>query len=150
MSAIVKERSNVLNVEVISKKADRRNVNDRNVKCNELELHRGMVVFCKLPDCNGSIQSGSRPVVLVGNEKSLKYSSVITCVPLTSKMTKKPLPTHVLLTQENTPCILKQSIALGEQILSVNKSDIERVIGTVSDEIMQKINIAMLIQLGLM
>ena len=145
MSVIVKERSNVLNVEVISKKTDR-----RNVKGNELELHRGMVVFCKLPDNNGSIQSGTRPVVLVGNEKSLKYSSVITCVPLTSKMTKKPLPTHVLLTQENTPCILKQSIALGEQILSVNKSDIERVIGTVSDEIMQKINIAMLIQLGLM
>ena len=155
MSTIVKERSNVLNVEV-SKRSSGNDVRG-NVKGNcerrnvsELDLHRGMIVFCKLPDNNGSIQSGSRPIILVANEKSLKYSSVFTAIPLTSRMTKKPLPTHVLLTPENTPCLLKQSIALGEQILSINKSDIERVIGTVSDEIMQKINKAIMIQLGLM
>lgn len=152
MSTIVKERSNVLNVEVSGRKNDVRgnvkgNCERRNV--SELELHRGMIVFCHLSN-NGSIQSGTRPIILVGNEKSLKYSSVFTAIPLTSRMTKKPLPTHVLLTPENTPCLLKTSIALGEQILSVNKSDIERVIGTVSDEIMQEVNKAMMIQLGLM
>lgn len=155
MSAIVKERSNVLNVEV-SKKADRRNVNDRNVKGNgeTLELKRGMIVFVDLGSVDegrsSSVQKGKRPCLIVSNNANNKFSGNLSVIVLTSKMTKKPLPTHVLLTTDEVSYLKVNSICLCEQILTISKSDIERVIGTVSDKVMQEVNKAMMIQLGLM
>ena len=112
MSAIVKERRNVLNVEV-SKKEDRRNVkgNDRNVKGNSetLDLKRGMIVFVDLGSVDegrsSSVQKGKRPCLIVSNNANNKFSGNLSVIVLTSKMTKKPLPTHVLLTTDEVSCL---------------------------------------------
>ena len=45
-----------------------------------------------------SVQGGVRPVIVVSNNKANTYSSVITVVPLTSRIYKKRyLPTHVFM-----------------------------------------------------
>ena len=150
MSAIVKERSNVLNVEV-----SKRDVNGNDRRNNEeLELHRNMIVFADLGDIeennSNSVQKGKRPVLICSNNANNRFSPNVTCVILTTKITKRPLPTHVLLTKENTPCLLKDSVCCCEQIVTLPKTSIERIIGTVSDKVMQEVNKAMMIQLGLM
>ena len=47
-----------------------------------------------------SVQGGVRPVIVVSNNKANTYSSVITVVPLTSRIYKKRyLPTHVFISK---------------------------------------------------
>lgn len=112
-------------------------------------------IYCKndiymadLPlDKEGSLQSGCRPVVIVSNNFANAYSPVITVLPLTSRMRKRKLPTHVLIED----CGLNRwSIALAEQIMSINKSQLRQKIGSIASTTYEdKLREAMEIQLGL-
>ena len=101
---------------------------NKNKLHNNLDLKRGMIVFADLGGNKGSIQSGKRPVLICSNDMNNKYSSVLTVIPLTSKMSKRPLPTHVELNSENTPCLKFKSIALCEQIITLPKDSIDFII----------------------
>lgn len=68
-----------------------------------------------------SIQSGKRPVLVISNDKNNKYSPVVWVVPITSKLKKKSLPTHVAL----VGCGLsKESQALAEQTSIIDKKNL--------------------------
>lgn len=74
------------------------------------------------------MQAGRRPVLVISNDKANQHSPVITIIPITSKMGKAKLPTHVLIEE----CGLSSpSIALAEQITSINKERLGRKIGTI-------------------
>ena len=90
---------------------------------------RGDIFWAELGrDADGSLQAGGRPVLVVSNNKANQYSSVITVIPITSKMGKTKLPTHVLIKE----CGLsKPSISLAEQITSINKDRLDRKIGSI-------------------
>lgn len=90
---------------------------------------RGDIFWAELEgDAGSSMQAGARPVLVVSNNKANQYSSVITVIPITSKMGKTKLPTHVLIKE----CGLsKPSIALAEQITSINKDRLDRKIGSI-------------------
>lgn len=83
-------------------------------------------------DADGSLQAGGRPVLVVSNNKANEFSPVITIIPITSKMGKANLPTHVLIKE----CGLERpSIALAEQITSINKDRLGRKIGTIQQTV---------------
>lgn len=96
----------------------------------------------------GSIQAGLRPVLIVSNDKANQFSPVITIVPITSKIIgKKKIPTHVLLTNCGLP---QQSIALVEQITSINKCRLIRYMTTIKkSQFESQIKRAIEIQLNL-
>ena len=103
--------------------------------------------FANLPAVAGSIQSGMRPVVIVSNNAANKFSPVITAVPLTSNLHKTALPTHVLLRE---PGLTSPSLALCEQILSVDKSCLVKRIGSVESSFSRlALRHALLVQLNL-
>lgn len=111
---------------------------------NEI-IQRRDIWFCELPICEGSTQGGRRPCLVISNETCNKFSPVITVVVLTSKLLKNNLPTHVLLSHESG---LKQdSIALCEQILTVDKRSFRFKIGECAEEKMNLIDRALKIQL---
>lgn len=89
----------------------------------------GDIYMAKLDeDAEGSLQAGLRPVLVVSNDKANRYSPVINIIPITSKMGKKNLPTHVRL----KGCgLVRQSIILAEQITSLNKSQLVRYMGSI-------------------
>lgn len=88
-----------------------------------VELGRGI---------DGSLQAGARPVLVVSNDKANEHSPVITIIPITSRMGKKKLPTHVLIKE----CGLeKPSVALAEQITSINKDRLDRKIGSIKQTV---------------
>lgn len=91
----------------------------------------------------GSEQSGSRPGIIVSNNKANTYSPVVEVVYLTS-VRKKKLPTHVLIHG-----VKFSSIALCEQIHSVSVSRLGRRIGTLTEEEMNKVNQALKVSLEL-
>ena len=98
-------------------------------------------------DEEGCLQSGTRPVIVVSNDKANDFSPVINIIPITSRLSKKRLPTHVYLTR----CGLdRPSIALAEQIRSINKSKLIHKIGSIKNTTYEEqIKNAILIQLSI-
>lgn len=107
------------------------------------------VYWINLGEGNGSIQGGRRPCVIVSNDMANTFSPVIQVAPITSKISKKNLPTHVNV--EQGECGLsKDSTILLEQNMPINKTQILSYIGTITnEEISCKINQAIKIQMGI-
>ena len=57
-------------------------------------IKRGEVWLANLGDSVGSEQSGTRPVLIVSNNKNNIYSTTVTIIPLTSKHNKNNIPTQ--------------------------------------------------------
>ena len=106
---------------------------------------RGDVYFADLGVIFGSIQSGVRPVVVIQNDVGNKVSPTIIVVPLTSKI-KRPYPFHVSLEGYKG---LRTSVALCEQIVTINKSQLLSYVRHISEGDMKRIDCALLLSLGL-
>ncbi|WP_044477001.1 type II toxin-antitoxin system PemK/MazF family toxin [Oceanobacillus massiliensis] len=95
-------------------------------------------------------QNGIRPVIVVSNNKANSHSSVITVVPLTTKINKKRyLPTHVYIPVSKGSGLNSRSIALAEQVEAIDKERLIKKKGRVTSKvIMAKITMALQIQIG--
>ena len=123
----------------------------KNVNVNVVkELDRGVIAMVELPEGKGSIQGGLRPCVIVSNSASCKYSPVVICVPLSSNINKKKLPTHAIINPNPSDNKLKRaSIVLCEQIMTITKDSIRFVTGKMGSEDCERINECMKISLSL-
>lgn len=99
---------------------------------NSLEITRGTIVMVDLPLGNGSVQGGTRPAVVISNDKGNKFSPVLIVVPLTSRV-KKFMPTHHTIEPSMLNGLSKTSIALAEQIITVGKDMVRNVIGSLDE-----------------
>ena len=80
------------------------------------------------------------------NQTKYRHAPTVIIAPITSKTKKSNLPTHVKLTSK---CLERNSVALLEQIKTIDKTRIEAYIGTLSDDEMKPIEKALRISLGL-
>ena len=102
-------------------------------------IQRGSIAMIDLPIVGGSVQTGLRPCVIVSNNKANKFSPNIIAIPLTSR-TKKPMPTHHKILPSITNGLKVESTALAEQILTISKDCIKKVIGMLDEQHLEKIN----------
>lgn len=104
--------------------------------------------FAELPLKEGShVQGGRRPVVVVSNDLANKYSPVVSVIPLTSRLGKRDLPTHVSLYFDG---LTSRSLALCEQVTTVDKRLLTWRIGSVEDiHSRDALNRALAIQFGM-
>lgn len=103
------------------------------------EIKRGQIVMLDLPTVSGSVQNGLRPCVIISNNKANKFSPNVIAVPLTSR-NKKDMPTHYALQPSKVNGLKVTSTILAEQILTVSKNAIKRVIGVVEDQHIDNVN----------
>lgn len=101
---------------------------------------------------SGSLQCGPRPVMVVSNDMANTYSPVVTIIPLTGRANKKrSLPTHVLIPAFKGSGLTRPSLALAEQLTSIEKDRLTDYRGYVNDElIMAQVTKAMQVQIGAM
>lgn len=85
----------------------------------------------------GSEQGGYRPVIILQNNVGNRYSNTVTIAPVSSK-TKRPLPTHVII-RNNDGNLGDTSVVLLEQIRTIDKARLTKHIGVLSSETMAKI-----------
>lgn len=112
---------------------------------------RGDIYFVDFGDNTDSCkQSGIRPAVIVSNNRANVHSPIITVVPLTSKTNKKRLlPTHVFIPRYCGTGLYKNSLALAEQVATVDKKSLLDYRGRVRNrDIMDQITRALQIQIG--
>ena len=100
---------------------------------NNLEITRGTIIMVDLPLGNGSVQGGTRPAVVISNDKGNKFSPVLIVVPLTSRMDKKFMPTHHTIEPSMINGLSKTSIVLAEQIITVGKDMVRNIVGTLEE-----------------
>lgn len=95
----------------------------------------------------GSEQGGIRPVLIIQNNVGNKYSPTVIVTAITSKLDKAKLPTHIELSAEKYH-LPKDSVALLEQIRTLDKRRLREKITVLEDGKMKEINRAILISLG--
>lgn len=117
----------------------------------DIVVRRGNIVWVDFGTYNDkSKQGGVRPACIVSNNKCNKYSPVVTVVPITSKNKKKGLPTHIEVSKKDARGLMRDSVALTEQIHSIDKKDIRKVSGMIMNPlVMKRISHGILIQCGL-
>jgi mRNA interferase MazF len=95
-------------------------------------------------------QGGVRPAVIVSNNKNNHNSPVITVIPLTARVWKKRyLPTHVQIPKTKGSGLDKPSMALAEQVETLDKKRLGEKIGEITDSlVMDAITVALQIQIG--
>lgn len=112
---------------------------------------RGDIVIVDYGKRSGSEQFGLRPSLIISNNKNNIYSPTIVVLPLTSSKFKKKLPTHIELNKNNSG-VRMDSIIMAEQPRTIDKQYIQSTepLFQLSDELMNKVNIAIAIQFELM
>ncbi|MGI6064938.1 MAG: type II toxin-antitoxin system PemK/MazF family toxin [Bacillota bacterium] len=111
-------------------------------------IKRGEVFYAELNPVQGSEQGGTRPVLVVQNDIGNQYSPTTIILAITSQINKAKLPTHVELPKEKTG-LERDSVILAEQVRTIDKSRLQHKVTVLSNEIMEKVNRAVEISLGL-
>lgn len=111
------------------------------------QIKRGEIYYADLSPVVGSEQGGVRPVLIIQNDVGNKYSPTVIVSAITSQLSKAKLPTHIELPAEkyNLP---KNSVALLEQIRTLDKRRLQEKVTTLSPDKMREVNKALLISLG--
>ena len=114
-------------------------------------LTRGTVVLIDFGSGEGCEQNNIRPALIVSNDVCNRYSPVITVAPITSKVLKKRMPTHIFLSQTSGKYpIHRDSVVMMEQIRAVDRRRIcSKALFNLPEEDIRNANIALSIQLGL-
>ena len=106
-------------------------------------IRRGEIYYIDLSPVRNSEQGGIRPCVIVQNNKGNEHAPTTIVVPLTTK-SKKMLPTHRVV-REGT----KESIALCEQVRTIDKKRLKERMGMLDEDAMYQVNSALSISFGL-
>lgn len=104
---------------------------------------RGDIYYVDFGEKAGSEQGGVRPALVVSNNKANKHSPVVTVIPLSARVWKKKyLPTHVQIPLKKSSGLNKPSMALAEQVETLDKTRLGERIGEVLDDmIMEQITV---------
>lgn len=111
-------------------------------------IRRGDIYYADLRPVVGSEQGGVRPVLIIQNDMGNRHSPTVICAAITSRMNKAKLPTHVEIKAEDYG-IVKDSVILLEQVRTIDKSRLKEKVCHLNNEILEKINKALMISLSL-
>lgn len=113
-----------------------------------VEIKRGDIFLVNLEPIKGSEQRGIRPCLIIQNDKGNKYSPLTIIAPLTSKEFTKEFPTNVFLSKKDSK-LDKDSTILLNQIKTIDKSRIIKKVSSLSLFLMNQVDMAIKISLGL-
>jgi len=111
-------------------------------------VRRGDVFLANLEPVKGSEQGGIRPVLILQNDISNEYSPVVIVSAITSKIFSKEYPTNVFVSKKDSK-LPKDSTILLNQIRTIDKTRLTKKISFLSIFLMQKVDLALKISLGL-
>ena len=109
-------------------------------------VRRGDVYYADLSPVVGSEPGGVRPVVVAQNDKGNKYRKTIIIAPISKKMSKPPIPTHVIFSDSSLSYV---SMILCEQLRTIDKKRLGQWICTLDDKTIDKIDQAIRVSLNI-
>lgn len=113
-----------------------------------VNIRRGDIFLANLEPIKGSEQGGIRPVLIIQNDISNKYSPVTIIAAITSKIFEKEFPTNIFIKKENSR-LDKDSTILLNQIRTIDNSRLIRKVGSLDNFNLEKVDSAIKISLAL-
>ncbi len=113
-----------------------------------MNIKRGDVYFADLSPVVGSEQGGVRPVLVIQNDIGNRFSPTVIIAAITAQIQKAKLPTHVEIDAKRYG-FERDSVILLEQIRTIDKQRLTDKITHLDDEMMEKVNEALQISIGL-
>lgn len=113
-----------------------------------MEIKRGDIWLADLNPTRGTEQQGIRPVLIIQIDRANNISPHTIIAPFTTRIRTKLLPCHVAF-QAGEGGISQDSVLLTEQVRVIDKSRLERRIGTASKEKLEEVENAFRIITGL-
>ena len=111
-------------------------------------VKRGDVYFADLSPVVGSEQGGVRPVLVIQNDIGNRFSPTVIVAAITAQIQKAKLPTHVEIDAKRYG-FERDSVILLEQIRTIDKQRLTDKITHLDDEMMDNVDEALQISLGL-
>ncbi|MBO9131377.1 type II toxin-antitoxin system endoribonuclease NdoA [Bacillus sp. 165] len=111
-------------------------------------VKRGDVYFADLSPVVGSEQGGVRPVLVIQNDIGNRFSPTVIVAAITAQIQKAKLPTHVEIDAKKYG-FERDSVILLEQIRTIDKQRLTDKITHLDDEMMDRVDEALQISLGL-
>lgn len=108
-----------------------------------IELKTGDIVIVKLNNSIGHQQGGVRPAIVVSNNIGNRYSQTIKVLPGTTKRGGSNLPTHVHFSSSEVACLTQDTTFEAESSWVINKFQVVKKIGTLSEPQLYKVAEAM-------
>lgn len=104
--------------------------------------------FADLSPVVGSEQGGTRPVLIIQNDIGNRFSPTVIIAAITAQIQKAKLPTHVEIDAKKYG-FERDSVILLEQLRTIDKSRLTDRITQLDAKLMQEVDIALNISLGL-
>ncbi|MBM7838633.1 mRNA interferase MazF [Alkalihalobacillus xiaoxiensis] len=111
-------------------------------------VKRGDVYFADLSPVVGSEQGGVRPVLIIQNNIGNRFSPTVIVAAITAQIQKAKLPTHVEISSSKYG-FDRDSVILLEQVRTIDKQRLTDKITHLDDKMMQSVDKALTISLGL-
>lgn len=125
------------------------------IKNKSTNIHYGDIVWVDLGVLCGSEQGGTRPALVISNDKNNLHSPIISIVPLSSSKFKRDhksyLPTHITISPNETGVsgIDRDSVVMCEQTRAIDKSRVISKSGHIENQyIIDALNRALTIHFG--
>jgi len=115
---------------------------------NGMIIKRGNIFLANLEPIKGSEQGGIRPVLIIQNDISNKYSPVVIIAAITSKMFDKKFPTNVFVSKKDSKLDRDSNILLN-QIRTIDNSRLIKRIGSLDNFIMNQVDKSLKVSLSL-
>jgi len=127
-------------------------LNDTGIDLRSVKAMRGWIALCNYGNVLDSEQGGTRPSLIISNNLGNERGTILMAIPLSSRLGKNNMPTHVRIGQESG--LSQESEILVEQMRVVSKSRLMidgfiQPICEVSSEIMRKVETAIMIETGM-
>ena len=107
-------------------------------------VRRGDVFYANLSPVVGSEQGGTRPVVIVQNDKGNRYSKTVIVAQVSKQMSKPPIPTHVIFSAAQLSHV---SMILCEQLRTIDKSRLLQWICRLDEQTLERVGEAIRVSL---
>jgi len=108
---------------------------------------RGEIWLVSLEPIVGNEIGKTRPALIISNDKNNEYSSTITLIPITTSI-EKVYPFEVFISKVDSGLTLDSKIKCN-QIRTVDKSRLLKLVGEVSAETLNEVEEALLIHIGI-
>ena len=108
-----------------------------------MNVKRGDIYIADLTSGEGSEMQGVRPVLIIQNNVGNTYSPTVIIAPISSRMHKAKLPTHVILN-----CLQRPSFVALEQICTIDKCRLRAYITQIDDSMQFRVNQAIKVSLA--
>lgn len=113
---------------------------------NAMEVYRGDIFYGRIPKEDGSVQGGTRPVVVLQNDIGNKYSPTVIIAKITSQTNKANIPTHVKIKKDG---LKNESVIMLEQIATLDKKDLLTKVDSLDFRELRAVEKALKISMGL-